>query len=287
VWLRHLQERYGRDRPLETENATAALGAVGALGFLGLLAVFLLPRSQRSPQTLALAQLNLAAFLLATIAGFGTLINLVFAQFRCYNRMSMFIACFALLFVAGCIDTAWNRFSSRRIFVLLTVAALVVFGVWDQTPTNIRPNDEGVASRWDNDAAFVRDVEGRLPPASRVFELPIARFQETPEKDGLPDYLSAIGYLHSEKLEWSYGAMLGRPDADAQTALGERLENDATMDGALAELKSAGFRVLWIDWRGYSAEKRKALRPLLVRRLGEPFAVHSLGGPECYMLVKG
>ena len=120
-------------RPLENENRSAALGSIGAVGFVALLLTLLAPRPIGSARQTALARLNLAAFLIGTAGGVGVLVNLAFSQFRCYSRICMFIACFALLAVAGWLDAGlgrlrrWSHFSAA----LAASAALVAFGIWD------------------------------------------------------------------------------------------------------------------------------------------------------------
>ena len=166
----------------------------------------------------------------------------------------------------------------------MAVAALVAFGTWDGATRHIVPDSPAVGKIWDADAAFVRTVEERLPPGSRVFQLPVVRFPESPIVNDLDYYRSAVGYLHSKKLEWSYGAMLGRPEAAQQTDWGERLEKGATMDPAIADLTGAGFRAIWVDWTAYELGPRAALRARLVRRLGPPFAARTDGTTECFRI---
>ena len=93
-------------RLLINENDDAALGVVGALSFLGLLGWLLLRKpeveklGERSPHGLLsqLSVLNLAAFLLGTIGGLGSLVAfLAVPQVRAYTRISIFIAFFCVL----------------------------------------------------------------------------------------------------------------------------------------------------------------------------------------------
>ena len=224
-WGRWLRAAYRPDnRPLENENTSAALGAVGAAGFLGLLVVLLVPRPTRPPRVTALAQMNLAAFLFGSFGGAGVLVNVVFSQFRCYNRMSIFIGCLALLAVGGWFDALLTRLRRGPWFgpALLAVAGLVVLGVYDGATLHISPDYPALAARWDADAALVRTVEDALPPGSRVFQLPVVRFPESPIVHDLGHYQSLVGYLHSDRLEWSYGAMHGRPTGAWQADIGER-----------------------------------------------------------------
>src|ERR1044072_6089056 len=92
-----------------TENDAATLGLIGTIGFLALLAVLFFRR--RDNALLAeLSILNLFAVLLGTIGGLGSLFALfVSPAIRSYNRISVFIAFFALLAVAVGADYAYRR----------------------------------------------------------------------------------------------------------------------------------------------------------------------------------
>ena len=271
----------------ENENTTAALGAIAAAGFLGLLGRLLVPRP--STRSTVLAQLNIATVLLTTIGGFGAFINLVFAQFRCYNRMSVFIGCFALLAVAGWIDAGLSHLDRRRFtwwLALAVTASLVAFGIWDGATTRIQPQTQAMIERWDSDAEFVHKLEEKLPGDCSIFQLPVVRFPESPVVFDLGYYQSLTGYLHSRRLRWSYGAVRGRPTAAWQADLGRRLENDESRDDALTELTQAGFSAVWVDWSGYSSDQRDALRTKWRRWLGAPVASTPDGRTDCFRLTK-
>ncbi|MFL5339597.1 MAG: hypothetical protein ACJ8F7_05455 [Gemmataceae bacterium] len=271
-------------RPLENENRFAALGAVAAAGFVALLIAVLVQR-RFSARTVALARLNLAAYLIGVLGGGGVLISLAYAQFRAYNRISIFIGCFALLTVAGWIDVGLKRPGrpAARAVALALLTMLVAFGVWDGATRRLTPLP-AVAQQWDADAAFVRQVEERLPPNALVFQLPVSTFPETPAVHDLSHYRSLVGYLHSERLRWSAGAMRGRPPAAWQAEAGGELQEADTLEVGLAELKRAGFHALWIDWSGYDPDERAQLRDRLTRRLGEPIATRPDGQTSCYRL---
>ena len=96
--------------PLEGENTLSRLGFVGTVGFVGLLVLLFWPSAAtRFSAGAALggaSRLTLAALLLATIGGFGSLVALlVTPEIRAYNRITPFIVFFSLTAVAVAIDS--------------------------------------------------------------------------------------------------------------------------------------------------------------------------------------
>jgi hypothetical protein len=166
---------------------------------------------------------------------------------------------------------------------LLALAGIVVFGVWDGATTRINPDPSSIAA-WDSDAAFVQSVERQLPPSSRVFQLPVVVFPESPIVHELDFARSLVGYIQSTTLEWSHAAMRGRPGAAWQVAIGNQLEKPESMTDALSELSREGFEALWIDWTGFAPEAKTRLRKDIAKRLGEPLASRPDGTTECYRI---
>ena len=75
-----------------------------------------------------------------------------------------------------------------------------------------------------------------LSPHGEWFDLP---------PYGMQDYDPFRGYLHSDTLRWSYGAMRGRSGDWARQVV--KLPTAKMLDAVTA----VGFRGLWIDRRGY------------------------------------
>jgi len=208
--LARLKQEYTEKFPPLDANA-ASLGVVGTAGFAWLLAVVLgAIAGRRAPgRHAALAGLALVAFLLGTIGGAGTLVAVVFDQMRAWNRLSIFIAFFALAAVALGLD-ALGRRVGRPAFVAALAAVLIV-GVFDQTSRAFIPRYEAVGAEWKLDAAFFSSLEDRLPSGASVVQLPYEPFPE-PATVRQAIYEPAKAYLHADGLRWSYGAIRGRDD---------------------------------------------------------------------------
>jgi hypothetical protein len=147
--------------------------------------------------------------------------------FRSNNRVSIFIAAVAILFIARALKVIWLRLS-KQVSGLATVGVAVIgaCGVFEQsadldigrpllggaTPRQARIRWHEMAK---SDAAFVQLIEGRLPANAAVVQLPAMPFPEAGPVMGLADYEHFRLYAHaSTKLRWSYGSMKGRPEGD-------------------------------------------------------------------------
>lgn len=270
-------------RPLQTENTDASLGLIGSAGLVVLLAVALLP-GRRAWLLGPLSGLAVFAVLLGTIGGLGALFNLlVTPQVRCYNRISVFVAFLGLAAACWLIDRAfvgragWAKWLRWPAFL-----ALAAFGVWDQTDRRwftpaFAAERETVADRFRTDAAFFAEVERTLPGGS-VFNLPYVAYPETFAVGKVFSYDHARGYLHTDTLRWSFGAMEGR-EAD----LWQREVSIAPPERMLPRLVARGFDALFIDRRGYSPAEADALTAGVLKLLGP--GVQSVSHPNGHEVV--
>ena len=264
-----------------------ALGLIGSLGYVGLLAAACLPGARRWPFG-PLAALTVAGTLLGTIGGFGAVFNLLVSpQVRCYNRVSIFLAFLALAaaaLVADLIGRALLRRSPSSAALAWPFAALVIlFGTWDQTndawfPDNRvpRPGYKTVealrreaARRYAVDAEFYGRIEAILG-RGMVFTYPFIEFPEAkpfsePGAAGRTEcYEMALGYLHTEHLRWSFGAMKGR-EWDAWQ---RKVSGREPVPRFLERLALAGFEGLLVDTRGLNPRHAKEFLRELDQYLG-------------------
>ncbi len=233
------------------ESDSASLGLVGACGFLALLgAIFWIPAIQRASLFADLVLLNAAAVLLGTASGFGSLLALLaIHRIRTYNRISMYIAFFALYAVALVVDRVWRVCAGRvwrQAACIGLLATLLVAGALDQTIPQFIPDYPKLNDEFASDAAIVKQIEAEEPKGAMIFELPYVAFPE-----GRPVYQMAEsdlfrGYLHSHTLHWSYGATKGRPVARWQKSVADKPPSDFVQ-----ALASRGFDGIYIARDGY------------------------------------
>jgi phosphoglycerol transferase len=251
--------------PLENENTNARLGVVGAAGFLGLLGLLFVPwiadRGGPGRTLLAASQLTLAALLLATIGGFGSLFSLLVSpEIRAWSRITPLIAFLALAAVALAMDAAF-RTRARRIAAGLIVLAI---GLADQRSAALMVNAEypGIAHQLPLLRAFVGQIENRLPAGAMVIQLPLRMYPNDTGTVRLKPYEHVKLYLVSRTLRWHYPALSNEQVAWQQAA--SRLERDRLGPQMAAE----GFAAIVVDRYGYEdrgaaviGALRSALRP--------------------------
>ncbi|MDT7545932.1 MAG: hypothetical protein QOE99_2042 [Actinomycetota bacterium] len=248
--------RFRAATPIPGEGSSPSLGFIVGLSWLAALGFFLIAglRTQRSrgrEQDLLrnVGFLGLVAFVMATVGGGSAIFAfLVSPQVRAWNRISIFITFFGIVALASLLTLARERLSGKRaptwVFgsILVLIGAL---GVLDQTSSSDVPNYKASLAAWRNDARFVAAVERRLPRDAMVLELPYVPYPENPPVRQMLDYDLLKGYVHSNDLRWTYGAIKGRPQ--------DWLSNEAGLP--ITELipaaVAAGFRGLWVDQAGY------------------------------------
>jgi phosphoglycerol transferase len=235
--------------PLETENMTSRLGVVATAGFLGLLGLLFVPRLssgiREGDTVLAASRLTLAALLLATIGGFGSLVSLLITpEIRAYNRITPFIVFFSLAALALVFDS-WFKTRSRRIAAAVVVAAV---GLADERVAAVPMNMlyPRYAAEVHELRGFVHDLEARLPAGAMVFQLPLRTYLNDEGIARMQPYDHIKLYLMSRTLRWSYPAMTNLQVRWQQAA--------AALDPPrlARELATEGFSAILIDRYGYA-----------------------------------
>ena len=249
-------------RQFINENDSSTLGLIGVAGFVFLFGWLLIrkPELNRleadgSGGLLShLSVMNLAAILLGTFGGLSALVALVLTpKIRAYNRLSIFIAFFSLMAVAWLLDQFAERFvkpASRQIAFAVCLFALLALGVFDQTSARFVPDYQKNKAEFESDQKFMRQLQAALPREAMIFQLPFVPFPESPKLGRMFDYDHARGYLHTDSLRWSYGAMRGRDDEAWQKLL--TAKPTAEMIEAVA---LSGFSGLYLNREGYNDAK--------------------------------
>jgi phosphoglycerol transferase len=263
------------------ETDVATLGVIGSVGFLALLSGLLFGKPGATRWNADVTQralhdvriLNLLALSLALTGGFGSIVALlVTAKIRAYNRISIFIAFFALFAVVVWLDALYRRQGSRPVrrgAVVAGLAVLLGFGVLDQTSGRTADDYLRVGPEYGSDSTFVHELEAVMPPQAMIFQLPIVPFPEYPSVHRMHDYDHGRGYLHSKTLRWSYGALKGREGEAWQ-----RWAVDKPVREMIETLAAAGFSGLYLNRAGY-ADRGESLVRQVSSVLGQrPLTTH-------------
>jgi phosphoglycerol transferase len=262
--LADAQRKSDRFSPVATSERGQQLGLIGAIGFAGLL-VFTLSRllrrrsahESRGPPALGtrseigkrLGLLTIVAVVVATVSGISLIISALGVRYiRSYNRISVFIAFFALVAVAFALD--WvvarvPRWHGRAVVAAAVCVAVLAVGIFDQTSSADVPDYKALERAWNSDDVFIHGIDRDLGKGAAVFEMPYVFFPEAGTIVGTGPYDQVRGWLHADSLRWSWGSVRGR-DGDWQGAL-VRLPAPEALDA----LTAVGFSGLMIDRAGY------------------------------------
>jgi len=270
-FLAEITTNYGNTVPLINENYMSVLGGFGALGFVLLIFwIFYRIGEPSDKNDLAeirstlncLSTLNLSAVLLATIGGLGVLVSYLFSfsYIRGYNRISIFIAFFAILAVMVVLEYVrrkWCLITRKRQLLFSAVLCVLLIGaILDQTSPAYAPDYGATKLQFLQDQRFIDKIETEVPNSSMIFQLPYMSYPENGPINTMPDYSPVIAYLHSDTLRWSYGSMKGRGEDNWEKEISS--QDLPTMTKSLA---FAGFNGIYVDSYGYS-QPNKIIDPL-------------------------
>jgi phosphoglycerol transferase len=275
-----------QDKSSVRSEGGQALGVLGVAGFLGALwGAFagrwrrerpdVRPGWDRSALREDATTFTLLALLFGTIGGLSILVSMAgFSQIRVWNRIVLIIAFFAMVMVLMWSEqlVAWVRRRSTRPQAVLGVLAVAVlaFGLWDSIPPQ-RKSYEAIEAQHASDRAFVAQIEDLMPDGAKILQLPIIEFPEAQPVGKMEDYDHLRAYLADDgSLEWSYGSIKGRPAAEWQTVLRDKIGPI----GALPAILGLGFEGIWIDTYGYVGKEDE------VDQIVEAVGVEPLVSPD-------
>ncbi len=249
--------------PLINENKMATLGIVGSIGLLTLLLMIIM--RQKNTILSRLSILNISTILLATIGGLSSLFALlVTSQIRGYNRISIFIAFFSLLAIAIIMDRFSRKYSIKKPYLYPLLMLLLILGLSDQSNSDMAfsQSKKDILSA-DSDKYFIKSIEQNLSSIKnpKIMQYPYISFPEGRAVEQMGNYDELVGYIYSDHLRWTFGAVAGREsDAWLKALIRTNLPKQIMI------LKSSGFSGIYIDRRGYkdnAASLEKKISKLL------------------------
>ncbi len=244
--LSSFSQSYAARTTLRGEIAGTYLGLIGCLALLhlwgGTLRAFLARQRQRldglSLQSLWVL-LFCAAGSLSIVPGlFG------FIMFRAMNRGSIVILTLALLHGVRVASRQTRRWPSLAL--VLVSAAVILLGLWDQTPALASGRSSAAAAALAGDRAFVRGLEKKLPKGAMIFQLPVVRSQEAAPVVRMNSYDQFRPYLASQTLRFSHGDDYGRATEEWRNMLAT-----LPVPEMVAELERHGFHGVLLNRDAY------------------------------------
>lgn len=196
------------------------------------------------------------AFLLGTFGGISSVIAVfVSPQIRDWSRLGPFVAFFCLILLALALDWVSARLRVRTGGAWaggVVLAVVAVFGVLDQTSAANVPQYAATAADWNMRSQFVARIEHSVAPGATILQLPFLPFPESPGLPPMGPYDPLAGYIHSDNLRWTFGAIKGRP--------GDWTDEAATLPPAelIRAAAAAGFAGVYVDRGGYADQGKEA-----------------------------
>lgn len=258
--LAEIAQKYTEYRPLVNENVSASLGIIAGTGLLILLAwVFIrgweplkIRLSDQGGTMDHLSLLTISAILIGTIGGISAIIAQFFPDIHSYNRISLYIAFFALTAILILIQALTLRYQARPGFMPVCMGVLLIIltlGILDQVPSGfaLTPGSDRETEYLLQDEYF-NQVEAMMAPGSSVFILPdIGGFPHSNPPGTIKGLDSMKPYLHTHAIRWSYPTMKGRFWDNWQVAVIASEPVDL-----LGHIFATGFTGLLIDGHGYA-----------------------------------
>lgn len=216
------------------------LGFIAGLGLLFLIFRFIFIRRKECIYD-HFSVLSITGILLSTISGFGLIFaSLISPNIRAYSRISIFFASFGLFTVALLMNGYIVRI--RRVYAFIMLFTVLLIGVLDQT-VDFRPSSK---NEFTSDSLFIHKIEKQAGIEGNIFQLPFVPFPEVAPILGMQDLSHFRGYLHSNTLHWTYGAVKGRPEVNWYESMSKLTRNEL-----LNRLSIIDFSGIYIDRYAY------------------------------------
>lgn len=268
--------------PLVNENGMSSLGVYMSLGFIVLCVVLFIHNKLERQSNLRIGSLlNLSAILFGTVGGYAVILSFVSGAIRCYNRFSIFIAMFSLIAIAECLQWLYLKIAkiNKWIQFLFCFGMLIVLacGLLDQI-TSMDAREYAIRNeRYEQDDAFIQAIELLEEENSMIYQLPYMRYPENGSIHNMQDYAHMMGYLHSDSLRWSYGAIAGREGDQWMASV-----NELGFEEQLTVIKEAGFAGVYIDWNAYLEDERAVMEEMLKEKVDTEPIVNESGTKAYY-----
>ncbi len=260
--LEAVRNEYLVNSPLINENVTSYIGITAIIGFIILMFVFFVRRDTVVKKRLAfLSEMNIMLVLLGTIGGFGTIFAFVISdKLRAYTRISIVIEYVCIVAFAVLLDSLYKKYYAQakykaRRYVITAAGCVIMIGsAFEAFPEGYVPDYEGNYASYTSDDKFVSGIESMVEEGAMIYQLPYHKYPEGESVNNMGDYQLFVGFIHSDKLRFSYGSIKGRQGDEWNESV-SKMDYPDMAD----ELKKTGFAGIYIDRTAYVETEWKAL----------------------------
>lgn len=243
------------------EGVEENLGLIAGIGFLiGIFTILFDRKKQPGIQALA-GFMIVFGVLYAMVGGFSYFFSaIVNPGIRATNRIGVFIGFFALIvaavFVSGKIQK--NKFLQKNpALTWVVLFAILILGVLDQTAPDFYFTCQK-GSDYAADETFVQSIEAQSSNSGsnpiRILQLPYLPFPESPPIHEMVDYSHFMGYIHSTRIQWSYGVYQGTDASRGIEAI-----SGLPPEELIKAARTFQFTGIWIDRFGYEDHGKKLI----------------------------
>ena len=259
-FLKKINEKYTQNAYNINENLDASLGVIATIGFV-IACIWIIRKvcmnikqSKSNDRMTIIAFTILVVILYSVAGGFGAFINYwVTPEIRCFNRSSIFIVCLSLSILAISTNYIVQRYQ-KKCFLTLGMGLISVFAIYSEVDYRESNWQKTYQMEYNEFNEFFSNVDSVVNNNEMVYQLPYMEFPETADINDMHVYEPALGYLYSDKIHWSYGAVKGRQRKSEQLNI-----NNGMGDFFVSEIKKTGFAGVYIDTKGYADQGKEIL----------------------------
>lgn len=242
------------------EKALHQLGLFASIGFCSLLAfslssMFLIYKKDHKYKFYGLEFKQEKYYILSIIASFNLVLiiflhsesfylflHYYFSNIRGVARLNVVFIFLALVFFGIIFDEliSQRKIFKKTIFTKIIITIICSLALIDAVggPTKLSKNFVKSKNNYDNQKAFVENVEKTIPVGSKIFMMPIKGFPE----EYWDNYQSVIGYIFSKELNFSYPVPKNR-----KSHLWQREVVNLKFQDLVKKIKEKDFVGIWIQ----------------------------------------
>ena len=260
-----IKNKYNEGALYVNESSMASLGFLLSISFVALLFNFLFLRKDKFDSFQKLAFLSIASVLLAVSGGFLSYFAFLgLTQLRSCNRISIFIAFFALVAVCLFFKQILKKYNNRLSLSLIVFVFIVALFDVASPSYNFEYKQNQIKNEVYSLLSLVDHIESQSSEKIKVFTLPYLDFPEGRPQYAMYDYELAKPAVYSSRVHYSYGALKGSY-LDNKYKMYSKLNSKDLVE----VLKKDGFGGILIDAKGYYQYPSELLN--LSKILGEPY----------------